>query len=87
MCFHLQGRYEEATDYFSKAYNLSRALNDKESIKTARVQYGVAQAHHMLQAVANHINLRSRPCIERLVDWKSARSDEFAKPLPEKGTT
>ena len=81
----LQGRYDEATEYFSKAYNLSRALSDGSSINTNRVQFGIAMAHKMMGGIGNHIVLGSRPAMERLVEWKSSRTDEFDKPFPEPG--
>ena len=60
-------------------------MNDTESISSSRVLFGVAAAHKMLQAVTLHVDTASRPCLERLVEWKDNRGDEFDKPLPESG--
>lgn len=77
------GRYDEATDYFSKAYNISRTLSDKEAISTNRVQFGIAMAHRMLGGFNGHVVLEHRPALERMIEWKSARTDDFEKPFPE----
>ncbi|CAG5125879.1 unnamed protein product [Candidula unifasciata] len=77
------GNYDEATEYFSKAYNISRALNDQESTNTNRVQYGIAMAHRMMGKFANHIVVGDSTCMVRLLDWKSVRTDEFNKQIPD----
>ncbi|XP_013400140.1 tetratricopeptide repeat protein 29 [Lingula anatina] len=81
--FNSLGKYDKATEYFSKAYNLSRALNDQESIKTSRVHYGVAMAHNMMQGFCNHLITPTKPSMERQVEWKSTRVDEFSKEIPQ----
>lgn len=83
-CFQfIKGRYEEATEYFSKAYNIARSMSDLESINTNRVQYGIAMAHKMLKGLSEHIVMGTRPALERLCEWKDARTDDFKKPFPE----
>ncbi|BFZ14520.1 hypothetical protein BsWGS_17559 [Bradybaena similaris] len=77
------GNYDEATEYFSKAYNISRALNDQESTNINRVQYGIAMAHRMMGKFANHIVVSDSTCMGRLLDWKSVRTDEFNKQIPD----
>ncbi|CAL1539763.1 unnamed protein product [Lymnaea stagnalis] len=77
------GNYDEATEYFSKAYNISRALGDPESTNVNRVQYGIAMAHRMMGKFANHIVVGGKTCISRLAEWKSVRTDEFSKPIPD----
>lgn len=81
--FNTLGRYAEATEYFSKSYNLSRSLGDKEAISTNRVQFGIAMAHKMMKGIDSHMVMGTRPALERLIDWKNARVDEFDKPFPE----
>ena len=80
-----QGNYPKSTEFFSKAYNISRSLNQTNAIHSSRVFYGISSAHNMLQGVADHINIASHPCLERLVEWKNNRGDEFEKPLPGNG--
>ncbi|XP_052279004.1 tetratricopeptide repeat protein 29-like [Dreissena polymorpha] len=81
--YNTLGKYDEATKYFDKAYNLSRSMGETASINVNRVQYGVAMAHRMLQAVGSHIVTNSLPALERLIEWKSSRVDEFDRPFPE----
>ncbi|KAL5011539.1 hypothetical protein ScPMuIL_010090 [Solemya velum] len=81
--FNSLGRYEEATEYFSKAYNLSRTLSDFQAINTNRVQFGIAMAHKTLRGFGDHVVLGSRQAVERVVEWKCSRTEEFDKPFPE----
>lgn len=81
--FNSLGRYQEATEYFGKSYNLSRSMGDKEAINTNRVQFGIAMAHKMMNGIGSHTVMGTRPALERLIEWKNARTDEFDKPFPE----
>lgn len=81
--FFLQGKYDEATKYFDKAYNLSRSMGETSAINVNRVQFGVAMAHKMLQNVGGHIVMNTLPALDRLIEWKSSRVDDFEKPFPE----
>ena len=56
-------------------------MNDTETISSSRVLFGVAAAHKMLENVAVHVNLGSRPCLERLIEWKDNRGDRFEQPI------
>ena len=80
-----KGRYDQAVEYFNKSYNIARAMNDTETISSSRVLFGVAAAHKMLEAVTKHINVGSRPCVDRLIEWKDNRGDEFEKAIPPPG--
>ena len=83
---YFQGRYDQAVEYFNKAYNIARSMNDTETISSSRVLFGVAAAHKMLESVANHIEIASSPCLNRIVEWKDNRGDEFDKDIPSKTT-
>jgi len=80
--FNSLGRYDQAVEYFNKAYNIARSMNDTETISSSRVLFGVAAAHKMLESVANHIEIASSPCLNRIVEWKDNRGDEFDKDIP-----
>lgn len=86
--FNSLGRYDQAVEYFNKAYNIARAMNDTETISSSRVLFGVAAAHKMLQNFATHVEISTRPCMERLIEWKDNRGDEFDKEVakPEEET-
>ncbi|XP_045203343.2 tetratricopeptide repeat protein 29-like isoform X2 [Mercenaria mercenaria] len=81
--YNTLGKYDEATKYFDKAYNLSRSMGEVASINVNRVQFGVAMAHKMLQGIGGHIVANHLPALERLIEWKSSRVDDFDKPFPE----
>lgn len=81
--YNTLGKYDEATKYFDKAYNLSRSMGEVSSINVNRVQFGVAMAHKMLQGVGSHIVANHLQALERLIEWKSSRVDDFDKPYPE----
>ena len=72
-------------EYFNKSYNIARSMNDTETISSSRVLFGVAAAHKMLEAVTQHIDYSSRVCVERLIEWKDNRGDEFDRPIPKPG--
>ncbi|ELT88178.1 hypothetical protein CAPTEDRAFT_228860 [Capitella teleta] len=80
--FNSLGRYDQAVDYFNRSYNISRSLNDVEAISSSRVLFGVAAAHKMVQNFSQHVELGGRICMERLLEWKDNRGDEFDKELP-----
>lgn len=58
-------------------------MGEISSINVNRVQFGVAMAHKMLQNVGGHIVANHLPALERLIEWKSSRVDDFEKPFPE----
>ena len=57
-------------------------MNDTETISSSRVLFGVAAAHKMLENVALHIEVATKPCLNRIVEWKDNRGDEFDKEIP-----
>lgn len=81
--YNSRGNYEEATKYFDKAYNLSRSMGEVDAINVNRVQFGIAMAHKMMPGFGGHVVLNKLPTVERLIEWKSSRVDEFDKPIPE----
>lgn len=81
--FNSLGNYEEATKYFDKAYNLSRSMGEVAAINVNRVQFGIAMAHKMMPGFGGHVVINKLPTVERLIEWKSSRVDEFEKPIPE----
>jgi len=49
------------------------------------VLFGVAAAHKMLHSFTKHVELANRSAMERLIEWKDNRGDEFDKAIPEEG--
>lgn len=58
-------------------------MNDTETISSSRVQFGIAAAHKVLAHYSVHAELGNKPCIDRMLEWKDNRGDEFDKPIPE----
>lgn len=77
------GSYKEAGEYFNRAYNISRAVGENQSIQVNRVQSGIAQAHSMLRPFSAHIVRGDSVCLTRILEWKSVRQSYFSEPLPE----
>ncbi|XP_076446157.1 tetratricopeptide repeat protein 29-like [Babylonia areolata] len=71
------GNYKEAGEYFNRAYNISRAMNNNEAIQVNRVQSGIAQAHAMMNLFSHVVaeGAQSRDYLERTIDWKSIRAN------------
>jgi len=78
----VQGQYNEAFQNFSRAYNISRALNSTSMLHLSRVLSGAAHAHETLHNYARHINTpTSRTSLDRLLNWKNSRGEEFDRPF------
>lgn len=71
---YLLAMHEEAVEWFSKAYNISRALNDLQSLGANRVQFGAALAHKMNVLYIKNVQM---PNTQGLLKWKSFRTEEF----------
>jgi len=84
----VQGEHEQALENFSRAYNISRSLNDASMLHLSRVLYGTAHAHQTLNSYAQLINNpSSRISLDRLLDWKDNRDKDFDRPLtPARGS-
>lgn len=74
-----------AVEYFNKSYNIARSLNDKEIISASRVHFGMAMAHKMWGNYSNHTEIANQICMERIIEWKDNRGDEFEKEIKEEG--
>ena len=83
----LKGQYDTAVEYFKKAYEIEEepvncAVIDV-SIKS-RVLLGIGVAHHMGRIYGEYIYHSTHPCVERLLDWKDTRQNEFSRHIPRK---
>ncbi|XP_066286220.1 tetratricopeptide repeat protein 29-like [Branchiostoma lanceolatum] len=78
------GKYGHACQYFGKAYETARELNNPGMMAAARVQYGVSNAHHRLGDYAGHLQTPMRYQMERMIEWKDVRFDEFDQPITER---
>lgn len=60
-------------------------MGEIDAINVNRVQFGIAMAHKMMPGFGGHVVLNKLQTVERLIEWKSSRVDEFDKPIPEPG--
>ncbi|XP_036358538.1 tetratricopeptide repeat protein 29-like [Octopus sinensis] len=73
LCMH-----SHAVEYFNKAYNISRALNDTSSLNANRVHFGISLAHKMNEAYICHLYAPILKPDNSLLKWKCFRTEEFA---------
>ena len=76
MIHHVQGDYEKAVEYFGRCYEICTKLNDPAALHSARVQYGIAKGHQLLQGYSGDVAESSRdmPTLKRLLVWKDDRA-------------
>eukprot|EP01135_Chromosphaera_perkinsii_P010697 Nk52_evm97s2192 gene=Nk52_evmTU97s2192 len=74
--YNSQGNYEKAVENFERFYEISRVLNDPESLKEARVQYGIARAHAMLNGYMNSVAEENKTNLNDILLWKNLRVDD-----------
>lgn len=70
--------HSHAVEYFNKAYNISRALNDTSSLNANRVHFGISLAHKMNDAYICHLYDPVLKPDNSLLKWKCFRTEEFA---------
>ena len=58
-------------------------MGEVAAINVNRVQFGIAMAHKMMPGFGSHVVVNKLPTVERLIEWKSSRIDDFDKPIPE----
>ena len=68
-----QADYGKAVEYFQRCYELCQQLGDKEALEGARVQCGIAQAHHNMMVFSGVIGNQSDSNLCQLVAWKAGR--------------
>lgn len=63
-------------EYFGRCYEICTKLNDPAALHSARVQYGIAKGHQVLQGYSGDIAESSRdvPTLRRLLVWKDDRA-------------
>ncbi|GAB1598271.1 tetratricopeptide repeat protein 29-like [Argonauta hians] len=82
-CHHLGCIYNsllmhsDAVEYFNKAYNISRALNDTAALNANRVHFGISLAHKMNKLYTCYVYSPDISYTDPLVKWKCFRSEGF----------
>lgn len=55
---------------------------DLSILEECALQLGVAKGNHMLEDFAGNMEIAERQMMERIIDWKDDRTNDFGKPLP-----
>ncbi|XP_065885856.1 tetratricopeptide repeat protein 29-like isoform X2 [Dysidea avara] len=69
------GDYKQAVDKFNRCYKLCVQLNNKEAVCSSRVQYGIAQGHHLMEDFSHSITNSPVTGIHTIVAWKDIREN------------
>lgn len=51
-------------------------------LEECALQLGVAKGNQMLEDFAGNMEIAERQMMERIIDWKDDRTNDFGKPLP-----
>ncbi|XP_078481534.1 LOW QUALITY PROTEIN: tetratricopeptide repeat protein 29-like [Ciona intestinalis] len=78
--YNTMGHYDNAVNHFTSAYQVSNELG--ELSEESSVLLGVAQGNAMLNAFKHNMEIPPRHMMDRIIDWKNERSNEFGNPLP-----
>lgn len=74
---NLKGKYEIASEYAKKSFEVSRQLNNTNSVEFNRVLFGISNAHNNLKFFNKNIEIANRTTINNLINWKyDARPQE-----------
>ncbi len=78
------GKYEVATSYSKKAFDISRQINQRDATEHNRVLFGIARAHKALGLFNENVERAGRNNIDNLVRWKYAAAEDCEKILAKK---
>ena len=67
---NLKGKYETASEYSQKAFEVSRRMNHSDAIEFNRVLFGISKAHNNLKNFNKNIETANRTTINNLMTWK-----------------
>uniref|UniRef100_A0A8B9P000 Tetratricopeptide repeat protein 29 n=1 Tax=Apteryx owenii TaxID=8824 RepID=A0A8B9P000_APTOW len=70
-----RGYYNEAFEYFSRAFEAANTLSSLPLVDETKTYYGIARAHKMMVAVNNHTEAADLVSMKYLLAWKENRSD------------
>ncbi|XP_025898439.1 tetratricopeptide repeat protein 29 [Nothoprocta perdicaria] len=76
-----RGHYNEAFEYFSRAFEAANTLSSLPLVDETKTYYGIARAHKMMVAVNSHTEAADLVSMRYLLAWKESRSDVCADPL------
>uniref|UniRef100_A0A8C3JUY4 Tetratricopeptide repeat protein 29 n=1 Tax=Calidris pygmaea TaxID=425635 RepID=A0A8C3JUY4_9CHAR len=81
LCFLYKGKYNEAFEYFSRASEAAKTLNNLPLVEETKTYYGIAKAHKLMVAFNSRIEAEDPVSLKYLLAWKENRSDMCTDPL------
>lgn len=76
-----QGNYNEAFEYFSRASEAAKTLNNLPLTDEIKTYCGIAKAHKLMLAFNSHVEAEDAVGLKYLLAWKENRSDMCTDPL------
>ncbi|XP_010142285.1 PREDICTED: tetratricopeptide repeat protein 29, partial [Buceros rhinoceros silvestris] len=78
--YNERGNYNEAFEYFSRASEAAKTLNNLPLAEEIKTYCGIAKAHKLMLTFNSHIEAEDPVGLKYLLAWKN-RSDMFTDPL------
>ncbi|NXV43867.1 TTC29 protein, partial [Uria aalge] len=79
--YNEKGKYNEAFEYFSRASEAAKTLNNLPLVDETKTYCGIAKAHKLMVAFNSHIEAEDPVSLQYLLAWKENRSDMCTDPL------
>uniref|UniRef100_A0A8C3JUR2 Tetratricopeptide repeat protein 29 n=1 Tax=Calidris pygmaea TaxID=425635 RepID=A0A8C3JUR2_9CHAR len=79
--YNERGKYNEAFEYFSRASEAAKTLNNLPLVEETKTYYGIAKAHKLMVAFNSRIEAEDPVSLKYLLAWKENRSDMCTDPL------
>ncbi|KAK4819015.1 hypothetical protein QYF61_024131 [Mycteria americana] len=76
-----QGNYNEAFEYFTRASEAAKTLNNLPLVEETKTYCGIAKAHKLMVAFNSHIEAEDPVSLKYLLAWKENRSGMCTDPL------
>lgn len=96
------GKYDDSIRHFSDSYDVMQEIReeidddsrdsaassneDLPMLEECALQLGVAKGNWLLKDFAGNMEIAERQMMERIIEWKDERTNDFGKPLPKPGT-
>ncbi|XP_065592113.1 tetratricopeptide repeat protein 29 [Cyrtonyx montezumae] len=79
--YNERGNYDKALEYFTRAFEAAKLLNNLSLVDETRTYCGIAKAHKLMVAFNSHIGAEDPISLKCLLAWKDNRSDMCTDPL------
>lgn len=79
--FVFKGKYYDGVQMFKRSYEIAQDLGNPVITEDARIQLGIASAHHVLSGLCSTMNDLNKNNLQKILDFKSARQDAFLEEI------